>query len=66
MYKTKLVSLRTTNHDQDIPTMVMVSVSKGPSHEEWEANRDIITQLYKTTTAANVREVMRLRGFKAT
>lgn len=46
--------------------MVSSSVSKGPSNEEWEANRDIITQLYKTKTAANVREVMNKRGFNAT
>lgn len=46
--------------------MVSSSAFKGPSHGEWEANREVITELYKTNTAANVRDIMLKRGFTAT
>lgn len=46
--------------------MVLIVLSRGPSSEEWEENRAIITDLYKTTTVVHLQELMIKRGFKAT
>ncbi|KAF4624455.1 hypothetical protein G7Y89_g13716 [Cudoniella acicularis] len=46
--------------------MESVSWSEGPPQDEWERHRKIITYLHPVITAAQLRELMILRGFRAT